>query len=250
MALSDFIDEFSSGSDSLLVVHNSDTPPLQRMIDRLFEDQPIDLEVADGPADDADLVEVVRDGETVAVSDFADVQNAVLLVNADIYTTGTKSLDDVDTPAAVLELEQTKFSVAGYPSTSKGKHLLVEISRYIEALALRSGGGVLHSGFQRLSRLDDERGTRQAYARLAETDLDVHVYGVPDWNPPSGWDFHRHASENAELRRGWFVVFDPDDEGTSAALVATSTGRNQWDGVWTRDPDHVADVRAYLKETY
>jgi hypothetical protein len=251
MALSDFPDEFASGQNSLLVVNHSGAPPLRRMVDRLFEDQPVDVDVVDRPDDDTDLVEVVRDDETVAVSDFADVQNAVLLVNADIYTTGTKSLDDVGTPDALLELEGTKFTVAGYPSTTKGKHLLVEISRYVEALALRTGRGELHSGFQRLSRLDDERGTRRAYARLSETDLDVHVYGVPDWDPPVSWGLNRHASEDEELRRGWFVVFEPAaDDATGAALVATAVGENEWEGVWTRDASHVADVRRYLTETY
>jgi DICT domain-containing protein len=57
---------------------------------------------------------------------------------------------------------------------------LIVISRYIERHAWQAGEGTLRTSFQRLSRIDDERGTREMYETLAGTDIRTHVYGIPD----------------------------------------------------------------------
>jgi DICT domain-containing protein len=57
---------------------------------------------------------------------------------------------------------------------------LIVISRYIERHAWQAGEGTLRTSFQRLSRIDDERGTREMYETLAGTDVRTHVYGIPD----------------------------------------------------------------------
>jgi hypothetical protein len=51
--------------------------------------------------------------------------------------------------------------VWGSPASNSEKLPLIVISRYIEQLAWQHETGRLRSSFQRLSRLDDERGTRR-----------------------------------------------------------------------------------------
>jgi DICT domain-containing protein len=105
------------------------------------------------------------------------------------------------------------------------------ISRYIEQLAWQHETGRLRSSFQRLSRLDDERGTRRVYRTLGETDVDVHVYGVPDWLPPET-----------------FVVFHAEDAAArTAALVAEKVSDNEWEALWTFDDDWVRAVNRYIE---
>jgi len=116
--------------------------------------------------------------EQLAISSIADVGNSVLMVNSDLYVTGTRSIDEVETPAVLAGLDETTFTVSG-----KQKMLLIEISRHVEALAYRSGGSTLHTGFQHLARIEDERGTKSVYERLVDAGVAVHVYGSPDGVP-------------------------------------------------------------------
>jgi DICT domain-containing protein len=109
---------------------------------------------------------------------------------------------------------------------------------------------VLRSSFQRLSRIDDERGTRNAYRQIASTDVDVHVYGVPDWLPPEEFSGVVHAGYTGEFRTSWFVVHHSEDpESRDAALVAEHVGDNEWDAVWTFRPERVRAVNRYVERT-
>lgn len=150
--------------------------------------------------------------------------NAFLLVNGDLYRSGTSGLDKYDAPSVLTGLDETRFSLRGFPASNKEKLLLILISRYIERLALDANTGTLRSSFQRLSRLDDERGTHTVYERLGDSDVDVHVYGVADWSPDEVLDVTVHAGTNEVYRRSWFVVFNADAAvATPAALLALET---------------------------
>ena len=125
------------------------------------------------------------------------------------------------------------------------------MSRYVEARAWNGDGGRLHAGFQQLSRLDDERGTRRVYERLGDDPtVETHVYGVPDSRPSlSGVEVHGDRAE--ELRRSWFVVYDPPNRpDDAAALVVYRTDAGTWEGFWSYDPGTVREVHDYLTETY
>ncbi|MFB6089687.1 MAG: DICT sensory domain-containing protein [Halobellus sp.] len=254
MALRDFIDEFASGGRELsLSIVNSDQPPMiARMLDSLFTDQPVSVSEATRVLSDSDVVQLRRDGTVVAESPFADVRDSVLAVNSDIYITGARSLSEVQTPEVVHNLEGTRFTVRGYPAGTKGKLLLIEISRYIESMALRHGDGELHTGFQRLSRLFDEHGTERAYEQLAETDLDVHVYGIGSPRRVRASSLTVHNEDASEIRNGWFVVFAPptDSDAEGAALIAITDDDDEWDGIWTLDTEAARRVRRYLSERY
>lgn len=254
MSLRGFVDEFaaSDGETTLSVVNGTQPPTISRMLDSLFSDQPVAVSEVSRALSESDVVQLRRDGSVVAESSFDDVRDAILTVNSDIYVTGTRGLEDVETPAVVRDLAGTQFRVRGYPEGSKGKLLLIEISRYIESRAARHGNGALHTGFQRLSRIDDERGTARAYAKLASTDLDVHVYGVGDEVPLDAASVTVHAENDEEIRTGWFVVFDPpaDADETGASLLALSDGDGEWEGIWTIDTESARRVRAYLEARY
>ncbi|MFB6250605.1 MAG: DICT sensory domain-containing protein [Halobellus sp.] len=254
MALREFVEEFTAGEQQVsLSIVNSDQPPMvEEMLDSLFTEQPISVSEATRVLSDADVVQLRRDGSIVAESSFTDVRNSVLAVNSDIYVTGARPLEEVRTPEVIQNLEGTPFHVRGYPAGTKGKLLLIEISRYIESLALQHGRGELHTGFQRLSRIVDERGTERAYERLTDTDLDIHVYGTgdPDRVRPQALTAH---SENApEIKNGWFVVFTPPPEADveGAALVAVTDDNDEWNGVWRIGTEFAERVRTHLTERY
>lgn len=139
-----------------------------------------------------------------------------------------QNLDDID-PAkrAVFELlDDTVF-------TGLSRKQLLATSREFEDRAWRTGTGRLHVGFQSTAAF---RAQESLYVRLAaETDLEVHIYTVPEatpseTNPPL--TFHRQSDD-----RYWFVLFDGGDE--HCALVAEEQD-GEFSGVWTYDPDLVA----------
>jgi DICT domain-containing protein len=117
---------------------------------------------------------------------------------------------------------------------------------YIEHQAWTHETGTLQSSFQRLSRIDDEQGTRNVYDRLGQgTSLNVHVYGVPDWEPPESMGVTVHGVDSDEIRRHWFVVYDGDESG-SAALLAVKTGTSEWKGYWTYDTEEIGTMSQFI----
>ncbi|MFB6186988.1 MAG: hypothetical protein ABEI86_09015, partial [Halobacteriaceae archaeon] len=127
-----------------------------------------------------DLLVLLKDDEIVETSPLSTLEDSLLLVNSDLYKTGTKQIEDTDLPDVVTNLSDTIFTLRGYPEADVEKLVLTLVSRYIEYQAWRHQTGTLRTGFQRLSRLTDERGTQEVYERLGGIDdLDLAVYGVP-----------------------------------------------------------------------
>jgi hypothetical protein len=248
VSLKQFV-ESTEGRDVSLIVVNREAPrPLRTMLEGLFEHQPVDVREASDPDEDDDVVHLVEDGEVRASSPLGELEEAILLVNSDLYITGARGLDEVGLPAVVEALEGVRFDLRGYPESHKEKLLLVLVSRYIERLSLEGDGGKHRASFQRLSRMDDERGTRTVYERLTAAGTDVHVYGVPDWTPPPEFGLTMHGGWSEEFRTSWFVVHVPEtDDGRHSALVAVETSPGSWDGVWTFDPDRVRSINAYVE---
>ncbi|WP_267643721.1 DICT sensory domain-containing protein [Haloarchaeobius amylolyticus] len=253
MSLLEFIHDLGDVDRTLTVVNRTETDIVQSMLEELFEGQPVTVtESGSGPAAEEDRVLVdgggEGDGGPPVSSSLESIGNAVLFVNSDTYISGSRSLDEVETPEAILKLADTPFSMVGYPDTRKQKFLLIEISRYIEAKAWQAGTGAIHSGFQTLSRINDERGTRQVYDKLASTGLDVHVYGIPNWTPGPDSPLEPHGEDgDEELRRSWFVIFQhPTDPAQDAGLVCYEVGRNEWQGFWTFDHERVDTVLDYV----
>lgn len=251
-SLRGFLDLADGDPDRSLVVVNREGPePVRRLFEETFGDTPVDVEEREDPDEADDVVLLLEEGEVVASSPLEAVQEAVLFVNVDLYRTGLSGVEKHEAPAVLTALDGTAFRLRGFPASAKEKLLLVVISRYIERRALEVGAGRFDAGFQRLSRVHDEYGTRAVYDRLAGTDLDVHVYGVPDADGVGErLGVTAHGGTGEEYRRSWFVVFDPPDGAAvdPAALVASETGDNAWEATWTYDPGRVERVQRYLLE--
>jgi hypothetical protein len=96
-----------SGNMDIVVVNMEASEPFQRMLEDLFGEQDIGvatLELAD--ADATDQVVLTEDDEVLATSPLSELSESILLVNADIYTTGARSLDDADLPDVLAELDE------------------------------------------------------------------------------------------------------------------------------------------------
>lgn len=248
MAISAFIDALDDREKTITVLNRESVDPLYRMLVDMFESDGVTVAESSDPEAPGDVV-LLQDEHTgtLAVSRLEEISDTLLLVNSDLYVTGTVPVEDVQTPQVVAHLADVTFRVQ-----DKQKFLLIHISRHIESLALETGSGVVHSSFQRLSRLRDERGTARAYELLVEAGLDVHVYGVDDWDPPNfADDLTVHAGDTDELRNSWFVVHDGDGaDDRKAALVAEETGPNEYRGYWTFEPRMVDELLTYLEGTY
>ncbi|WP_245708124.1 DICT sensory domain-containing protein [Halobacterium jilantaiense] len=133
-------------------------------------------------------------------------------------------------------LDQTTF-------VSYDRRQMLQATREVEDRAWRLGDGSLYAGFQRLSKLRDQR---RVYERLAGTDLDVHVYGQRDAAVSLPSSLTVHERESAAFLDTWFVLFDADEAGESAMLLAVEES-DGFEGFWTFDDDLVADGLAALR---
>lgn len=249
--LASFIDEVPGSETSLVVVNRTGPKPLVSLLEEAFDTQTVTVAERQFPEGTEDVVLLVRDGEVAATTSMRRLQDAFLLVNADRYRTGAHGLRESDMPAVLTGLDEIEFHVRGFPESNKEKLLLVLVSRFIEGRALRAGDGRFDVSFQRLSRLDDEYGTRTVYDWLGDTDVDVHVYGVRDEPVPDELDVTVHAGSHEEYRRSWFVVFRPPaGEDGHIALVAIETADNVWRATWTYDPDRVIRVGEYVQDNF
>lgn len=252
VSFAEFLDRVDGRERTLAVVNPAAPEQVLGMLGDAFADQSVEVteEVLAGYEEDTVLL--LEDDDVLAESPLSALADTILMVNSDLYITGTVGLDEFEMPDVLAELTDQRFSLRGYPESNSEKLLLILVSRHIERLASESEGGRLRSSFQRLSRIEDEVGTKAVYERLAETDTVPHVYGVPDWTPPHGFDLRMHGNYDDELRRTWFVLYRAPEEsdGDDAALLAIETEPRVWDGFWTRDSEVVADLERYVERTY
>jgi hypothetical protein len=242
-----FFDEGRETDRSLVVLNRTEPQPLVTMLSAAFDGEEVEVDEDETADSETDVVALVEAGSVVATSPLVELQDSFLMVNSDLYRTGTRTLGDIDLPDVLTDLDETVFSLRGYPASDKEKLLLILISRHIEKQALENDSGTLRSSFQELSRIRDERGTKEVYQRLGNSSVDVHVYGVPDWTP-SDPPYAVHTGENDEYRNAWFVVHVPSDESSEhVGLVAYESGPNEWTGMWTHRPALVERIDEYVR---
>jgi hypothetical protein len=249
VSLTEFVDELDRSQQSLVVVNREAPEPVQRMLVNLFDDQPVSVSESDLPDRGSNVVLLLDDDEVVASSPLAAFQDAILFVNSDIYITGARDLEDLTVPDVIRELDDVPFRLLGYPESHHQKLLLITMSRIIERRAMRADTGTLRTSFQRLSRIDDESGTRTVYERLAETGVDVHVYGIPDWTPPPEFRVTMHGGYDEPFERSWFVVFTPETGDDHAALLAYERAPRTWEGFWTYRRGLTLDIARHIERT-
>lgn len=257
-SLSDFVDEVPASETTLLIVNRTGPDPFRDLLDKAFANQSVTIAEQQIPDGTDDLVCLIKDGEVVATSPFKRLQNAFLLVNSDRFRTGTRPVDPDQFPDVLTGLTDIEFTVAGYPVSNKEKLLLIVMSRFVEHLALATGHGRLDSTFQRLSRLDDEYGTKTMYKRLGDSGVETHVYGLRD-DPEAVRELNvsTHSDTTEQYRRSWVVAFTPGDQRsavetdpTHAALVAIEIGPNVWRGFWTFDSTRVERIQSYIQQNF
>jgi len=250
VSLRQFLGVPDSPKRSLLVVNRTEPEPFQILLEAVFERQGIAIEEETHEEFDDDTVLLVaEDGEIEATSPLKELQNAILMVNSDLFITGTVGLDETDVPDVIDGLAEYQFYLRGYPKSNKENLLLILISRSIEQLAFEHDGGTLRTSFQRLSRIDDERGTYRVYQRLSDSDVDVHVYGRPDWTPAPDFPVTMHGGHSQDFRDSWFVVFTPPETAdvSPAALLAIEQDQAEWEGYWTYQEALVEDIAEYIR---
>ena len=237
MGLREFVATFGRQEATVAVVDREAERPVYRLLVDLFDTDAVavrDVETDSGPH--PTNTTVLRKADThddIAVSSLDAVRDELFLVNSDIYVTGARDLCDVDLPEVVAGLDGVPFRVSDRARQPKGKLVLIEMSRAIEAMAWRDGTGRLDAGFQHLSRIADERGTRRVYAQLgAETDVETTVYGASGPGPSLPSVAVRTA-DAPELERSWFVVYWSAEQPDHPAALIAILDDDEWTGCWT-----------------
>lgn len=250
MTLSSFVDELPEQDRTLVVLNRTEPEQATSLLEATFPERDVPTIEREAASADDDLLLLVEDGDVVARSTMAEIGNQLLYVNSDIYRTGTRELEDVVVPDVLAAMDEQPFRLRGYPESDREKLVLIAISRLIERRAWKAGAGTLRASFQKLERMQDERGTREVYQSLVDTDLDVHLYGAADELPSEDLRGIIHAGDTEDFRRSWFVVFHPED-GTdgSIALVAYEVEPRTWSGFWTYDPVRVQRIERYVERS-
>jgi hypothetical protein len=248
--ISAFIDQKESSEWSAQLINATQPEPIRKMAETLFGSLDMELPERELESLDKDTFLILRDGEVVASSPSKAIEDTLLMVNSDLYKTGSKSLDGINVPDVIQELSDTVFTLSGYPDAHTEKLILTLVSRHVEQQAAKSQSGTLRTSFQRLSRLNDERGTREVYEQLGQlSGLDTHVYGDPDWVPPSEFGLTVHGVRSEELRNTWFVVYCSETE-SDRAMLAVNDGPKTWKGYWTGDSPEIRAIDEYIKRTF
>jgi hypothetical protein len=209
------------GSGQTLALYNATVPTetVDRIVDH-FEVTTVSLEhhePDDGqPGDFAVLHE---DGEFLAACGLEELGAAVDPARA----FASPDTAAADTPALLDAIDQSTFR-------EYGKRRMILASRDVEKRAWRVRSPALHVGFQEFRRL---RTQLDLYRRLAE-ELTVHLYGVPDWEPPID-DLQLHGYSASELRDHWFVVYEEGetDAAGTCTILAQERESNAYSGFWT-----------------
>jgi DICT domain-containing protein len=235
--LPDIVYSIEEQTQTLSVLNFAASDRVAETLADYFADQSVTLRrthTADGvPKNFA----VLHDGDDyVASSGLRDVYEAI---RPDASLAADDSPEHIDEPDVLDGIDRTAF-------TSYDKARMVGASRLVERTAWRAGDAELHTGFQRLSKARDQW---KLYTRLALSDVDVHVYGAPDWDVPPT-DVTIHGYDDAEITRTWFVVSDHPDDAYTRALLAEEHGPNLFRGFWTDDSDVADTILTRLRQRF
>jgi DICT domain-containing protein len=203
-----------------LTLYNTDVDrAVLRDVQSYFDVQTVDLRRA--TTDDArprNFV-VLHDGDEFVEA--TDLRSLYQFVRPDSPLLSVTDPNDIEYPDLFDEIDQSLF-------TDYGRSRMIVASREIESYAYQHGG-TLHAGFQTFSNLKPQY---QLYERLADSGVETHIYGAPDWDVPT--DVHaQHAYDDEEITGTWFVVLDHENDDHKRALLAEERSEDQFYGFWT-----------------
>ncbi|WP_226042896.1 hypothetical protein [Natrinema sp. DC36] len=104
-----FIAETDETELSLAVVNRDSPKPLQQLLEKMFDRQSVAVEEITRDDEMQDMVYLIDGDEVIACSPLHAVADAILLVNSDIYITGSRTVDEVDPPAVIDGLTDVHF---------------------------------------------------------------------------------------------------------------------------------------------
>lgn len=226
MTLRDIIDTVRSQERTLVVKAPPDWESMVGEVREYFESQNVTVVHEDVGTEDAERV-VLQAGSEELARVSLDALRA--LIDPQV---GRRLGESVPYSTLLDGLSDTTF-------TSFDPGQMLTASREIEDRAWRMGYGVLYAGFQRFSVFEEQQAV---YDRVAESNLEVHVFGEPDIIPAKGpYEIHRLSTD--EIRRTWFVVYDGGGrESQASALLAEERRDGEYYGFWTYDPSLVEDI--------
>ncbi|SDM46240.1 Diguanylate Cyclase and Two-component system sensory domain-containing protein [Halogranum gelatinilyticum] len=217
-----------------LAVHNPDRSVDLEPIRSLLSAHGIQLSVVETAAATPPGFCVLYDDEGVLAT--------TTLAELDQYTELEASLAG-DTVPSVLSAVDPETTILFEESIPK----LASISRELEAIAWRDGGGRLVVGFQELSTFRKQSRTQEVYDELVRAGLDVTVCGYPDVTVDDSLVsiYEDHEKQFADY---WFVLFDGSER--KGALIARETEPDTFTGLWTRNGPVVEELFAMLESRY
>ncbi|MFB6082767.1 MAG: DICT sensory domain-containing protein [Halorientalis sp.] len=250
MTLREIIEQVNGSRETLTLLNPDVSPTATGRIHDYLDAQNVRVRTDETESGSPKNVAILHDdGEFRAASDVRAVAE-----RADVENAMTADFEAVPTPEVLTAIDSRTF-------TEFGKRRMIVASREMEKLAYDTGDGTLYTGFQRLSLI---RSQRRIYEKLGESDVDVHVFGYPDWEVPEGLGVETHPRDDEEIRRTWFVVFDggasatPRERGeadggagtdeSKGALLAEEVGENVYSGFWTYRTAIVDEILARLGE--
>ncbi|WP_240730024.1 DICT sensory domain-containing protein [Halalkalirubrum salinum] len=180
------------------------------------------------------FIEIKADGKVVGI---IGIEALNALIEPPIDRPGER--DEISEGYRVLFeiLEKTLF-------TGMSRRDLLAVSREIEDRAFRVGEGCLQATFQTPSIFKSQTAVYRTLA--TETDLDIHVYAVEDWDPPSirGITYHTDAVERFESY--WALAYNGGTDETQACGLVAKQRSDAYTGFWTNDPALVEEIRTAL----
>lgn len=238
MKIRQLIDFIEVNRKELLLV-NVGNEELPDQLASYFADHNVTIDTvttaSGGPTD----VAIVSDRSTVYA--IVDAKRLETLIETVPTGPGGVGIADGDYDDILGPLKETTF-------TAHDRKSLLNATREIEDRARRVGEGTIHAGFQEISRLREQR---DLYRELALVGLDVHVYGVPDVDPPDLGDATIHEVDTAEIAQSWFVFFDGGGHPQQkSALLAREREPGTYTGAWTYDAGIVDRAIDHLEQTY
>lgn len=239
MSFSSFINTVDQPSRHLSITVDTSSDVIDAIAD-FFDISEVTVQPDKRTAEQPDVV-LSEDDIPVISGSIDELYSAVTTTAEVLQTESTAHPDALD---IIDQLETTTFH-------SQNTRQLLVASRYVERQAERAAVGSLYSCFQELSRLKEDLRTRLYYSVLADSGLDVHIFGAPDVSLGDTDRITVHGVDTEEIASAWLVVYDGDGKDErKTAILAEEIAPNQYEGFWTADSNRVDEILVYVSNTY
>jgi len=236
-----------SNNYEITINQKDNTDLLYKMIEKMFSNQNIEVNKSNDTEND---IIVKQNNKIIDKSPIEEIQNSILLTNSDQYKTQKNQMDKLIFPKAILALQNETFVLKGYPKAYNEKLILISISRFIEKLSYEYGG-IHHSTFQKISRINDERGTKEIYELLSKKTDELHIYGQPDAEIDiNSKNTTLHLGSTKIYKKLWIVIHLSDNNAAALAALEKDNKYNEWNAIWTFDREKVVNLENKMSDYF